>query len=267
MKFCLRSRQTAEYLNKADEIKVEYRDRKSIPDLAEKFPHADIILELPPQVEWSLTEIKSYKDLTKGKLICQISHINDQGIPFLKENDIPFYWGYEITSPIELHFMKELGVCYVIPGGPIFFNTKLLREFGIPARVTPNIANPSYLPDEFGTVGTWIRPENLYLYEDVVAAVEFGEQELKREQALFRIYAEQKNWPGPLNMIVENLGAEPVNRMLPPEITYARLNCEQKCLNHSHCTLCHRYFNLANEEMMRSYVKEVLNKDEETVEE
>ena len=38
MKFCLRNRQIGEYLQKADEIKMEYRDHKSIPDEFEKYP-------------------------------------------------------------------------------------------------------------------------------------------------------------------------------------------------------------------------------------
>lgn len=44
MKFCLSSRNNYEYLKKADEIKVEYRDRKIIPDLYEDFQKANIIL-------------------------------------------------------------------------------------------------------------------------------------------------------------------------------------------------------------------------------
>lgn len=264
MKFCLSSRQTGEYLRKADEIKVEYRDRKSIPDVAEKYPEATIILELPPQVQWDLAEIKSYKDLTMGKLICQIAHINDAGIPFLKEHNIPFYWGYEVNTPMELKLVQEIGVCYVIPGGPLFFNKNLLEKTGIPARVTPNIANYDFYPESFGTIGTWIRPEDLHLYESFVGVVEFGNQDQKREQALYRIYAEQNAWPGPLDKIVENLGAQPTNRMLPPDITHSRLNCQQRCLNDRPCQLCYRYFSLADEDKMREYRDEVLNKDGST---
>ena len=40
MKFSMSSRQTAEYLQKADEIKVQWRDRNIIPDLFEKYPDA-----------------------------------------------------------------------------------------------------------------------------------------------------------------------------------------------------------------------------------
>ena len=44
MKFCLSSRQSKQYLEKADEIKVDFRDRNSIPDLAIDYPDKTIIL-------------------------------------------------------------------------------------------------------------------------------------------------------------------------------------------------------------------------------
>lgn len=44
MQFCLSSRLPLHVLRKADEIKVEYRDRKSIPDLINKYPGKTIIL-------------------------------------------------------------------------------------------------------------------------------------------------------------------------------------------------------------------------------
>lgn len=54
MKYCLSSRQTAEYLAKADEIKVEYRDRESIIDLSNKYPNKTIILDchLIEDIDW-----------------------------------------------------------------------------------------------------------------------------------------------------------------------------------------------------------------------
>ena len=44
MKFALSCRQSPAYLEKADQIIVEFRDRKAIPDMAEKYPDKDIIL-------------------------------------------------------------------------------------------------------------------------------------------------------------------------------------------------------------------------------
>ena len=44
MKFCLSARQNDAYLEKADEIKVDFRDRNVIPELADKYPGKTIIL-------------------------------------------------------------------------------------------------------------------------------------------------------------------------------------------------------------------------------
>ena len=46
MKFCLRNRQESIYLMKADEIKVDFRDRRSIPDLIEKYPEFQLFIQV-----------------------------------------------------------------------------------------------------------------------------------------------------------------------------------------------------------------------------
>ena len=46
MKYCLSSRQSAEYLQKADEIKVLYRDIEQIYDLMDKYENKNIILNI-----------------------------------------------------------------------------------------------------------------------------------------------------------------------------------------------------------------------------
>jgi hypothetical protein len=47
MKYCLRSNQRFNYLQKADEIKVSYDDKASIFKLIERYPGKTIILEIP----------------------------------------------------------------------------------------------------------------------------------------------------------------------------------------------------------------------------
>lgn len=51
MKFCLSSRQSKEYLEKADEIRVDFRDRNIIPELATEYPDKTIILVQHPGEE------------------------------------------------------------------------------------------------------------------------------------------------------------------------------------------------------------------------
>ena len=55
MKYCLNSRQNKEYLDKADEIKVEYRDRDFIFELCEKYPDKTLILNINTnEIPWRL---------------------------------------------------------------------------------------------------------------------------------------------------------------------------------------------------------------------
>ena len=45
MKYCLSARQQDSLLKKADEIKIELRDFRAIPEYIEKFPDKTLILE------------------------------------------------------------------------------------------------------------------------------------------------------------------------------------------------------------------------------
>jgi hypothetical protein len=79
---------------------------------------------------------------------------------------------------------------------------------------------------------------------------------LSAERALFRIYSEQKKWPGELKMIITNLGHDGYNRMLDSELTTARMHCRQKCAAKGSCQLCWRALRLADPDKIRSYAEE-----------
>jgi hypothetical protein len=262
MKYCISSRQTDEYLKLADEIKVAARDHKSIPDLAEKYPGAHIILDLQWNANEGITQedLIQYNILCKQKFILCTGDISPETIAFYEKNDIKYYWGFEVTTPYELQGLKNFtNVCYVRVGAPLFFQQDLLKKFGIPVRVTPNVAYHKYIPQKNGINGTWIRPEDLEVYEPVVAACEFeAVRDNAHEQALFRIYRNQKAWPGDLDMIITNLDypEKAVNRLIPPEFVQARLNCGQKCASFGACQLCYRYLFLADPERLRPYAKD-----------
>lgn len=260
MKYCLSSRQEHKYLCKADEIKVAARDHKSIPSLATKYPNADIVLQLEPNSKEVSNELLiEYNQACNQKFIVCTVKLDQSTLRFFEDNHIRYYWGYEINTPKELQSLKTFtNVCYVRVSGPLFFQQDLLAEVGIPVRASANVADFGYLPQIDGVNGTWIRPEDVPVYERTTAVIEFeGLERLEQERALFRIYAEQKNWPGPLDMIITNLGVEkaPTNRMLPPQLAQARLNCSQRCAAGASCRLCYRYFSLADPEKLAPYAK------------
>lgn len=258
MKFCLSSRQEDSYLRKADEIKFFYRDRKAIPDFIEKYPMAVLILvhsSLDDEINWN--EIKDYSVLARGNFIFCVDTVQD--CIAAEELEIKHYHNAAVKTPYELNALKNLNVCYALVDAPLFFDTEYLKEAGVPIRAIPNMSQKDGLPRENGIVGSWIRPEDLHFYNDVIAAVEFEdltedrEKYYRKERAMYRIYAEQKHWPGDLGMLVGDLHFSALNRVIHPDVTRARLHCKQKCENGGHCRLCYRALTMANQQEILEY--------------
>lgn len=252
MKFCLHSRLEAEYLNKADEIKVDTRDYKSVPDLFEKYPEKDIILELFHKDDKNWDELRRWGILSKGHLILCLDSPED--IPKASEIGVKYYLGYPVASMFEARALKANGVCYIVIGMPLFFNMADVAALEIDCRCTPNVAYYDGIYREDGVCGQWIRPEDLEMYSPMIDTVEFNYVKPDKEQALYRIYAEQKEWPGELGMIIENFNHLGVNRMISRTVTISRMNCRQKCQDgNGSCRICYRALLLADPERIKEY--------------
>lgn len=51
MKYCLSARQAQSVLSKADEIKVDWRDKDVLLDFIKNYPDKNIVLNVPKEVE------------------------------------------------------------------------------------------------------------------------------------------------------------------------------------------------------------------------
>ena len=255
MKYCLSSRNEKKYLELADEIKVQYRDRRIIPDLFEKYPNANIILHIfheDIQTEESWREVYKYHVLGQGRFICCVSNFE---IAYMcKEDNIKFYYGYPIKTYYELKAAIDYGVCYVRLGEPLFFDMDRVKEFGVPVRAVPNIAYNDGFPREHGIYGTWIRPEDVEIYEPYIDVFEFEDCNLKKERGLYRLYSQSKKWSGPLELVISNFNHSGINRMVVPDLAYKRLNCKHMCQSGGSCRACYRAILLANPEEMQEYM-------------
>ena len=265
MKYCLRSNQRFNYLQKADEIKVPYDDRASIFKLIERYPGKTIILEIPNRIDitdidW--TEMNNNKILTQDNFICCVSSY-EMGIE-CGNQDIKFYYGYPINSFYELQAAANLGVCYVRLAPPLLMSLDKVKKFNIPVRAVPNVAYQQYLPFGDGVCGGWIRPEDTKLYEEYIDVYEFEDCDINKEQALYRIYAEKQAWPGQMGMLFTNFNYGTVlNRMVPSDLAEKRIKCGQRCQTNNGCHLCYRALDLANPEIFKSlkYENNELNTD------
>jgi hypothetical protein len=253
MKVCLHNRNTIEYLKKADEIKVAYVDHAIILDYFEDYPTADIILELAnddSEIDWAA--LKNYNILSQGRFICCVSNLLQ--MEACKQLNIKFYYGYPVSSFYELNSLKDLGVCYIRLAPPLSHQLDEVARFGIPVRAIPNVCYQDYLPHKNGIHGQWIRPEDLSLYEVYIDAIEFEDCNVEKEQALYRIYMEEKEWPGEFNELYTNFDYKGVNRMLEAQDAIRRMTCGQTCEMNGNCHLCDTVVNLADPEKWE-YIK------------
>lgn len=261
MKYCVSALQEDAYLSRANEIIFEYKDRKALYDFIDRYPAATIILRYDlwsdDKIDWK--EIEMYNSKAEGKFILALTDITtciEAGYKGIK-----FYHLKPVTTYFELRALKELGVCYIIPGAPLFFDMEFLSSLEIPIRCYPNESNLDGLPRADRVCGPWIRPEDVEVYEDYVTTLEFKKTNelseadwLKKERGLFRIYHDERAWPGKINMIIDNIKSEATNRMIQPQVAKARLNCKQKCMSTSMCRVCPRAFELAYPERIQKYV-------------
>ena len=257
VKYCLSARQPDSVLKKADEIKIELRDFRAIPEYIEKFPNKTLILEfnndIPEDFSWEL--IQAYTDKLNGNFICALSDLSMAPECYLR--NIKFYYKYTITSFFELDGLKNVGVCYVLIGAPLIFDLKTVASYNIPIRAIPNLAYEPYIEHKNGICGGWIRPEDTDKYGKYIEVFEFyAPKALEKESALYRVYAENKTWPGNLNLLIDYLNADCNNQMIYDEEGFAerRMSCKQKCLTGRNCRYCIDQF-LFPETTLKKYLE------------
>lgn len=262
MKFCLSSRQEAEYLKQADEIKFLFRDRKAIPDFIEKYPSAKIILMYSNIMDEGLswTEIKNYSILARGNFYLCADSV--QVCLEAAEHEIQYFHSAPAKTAYEINALINLGVSYIIIDAPVFFDANFLQTVDTPLRITPNVANKDGLPRDNGVSGSWIRPEDINVYEDIFDIVDFDDYSVDRvsyyrkERALFRLYSEEeRKWYGDLNTIITGLDYEGVvnNVLISPNLAKHRLYCKQNCEQGGSCRLCYRTLYMSNRQKIKNY--------------
>ena len=251
MHFSINGRQSYSVIKKADEIKFNYNDKDKILDLIENYSDKIIVLDVPgAESDW--TTWKMYSEKFAGFHIA----LHDLGrAKEFNQNDIKWYWPYPITSFYELGMLVNLHPSYLLIGQSLTFDLATVAkcsiddctQTAIPLRMTVNVAHPSYLPTlgAHGVCGQWVRPEDLDTYAQYIDTFEFGEVNLSQEETLLKIYSENRNWPGNLNLIIKKLDFNVDNRALPEEIGKVRTSCKHRCWKDNSCHYCISAFKFA----------------------
>ena len=67
----------------------------------------------------------------------------------------------------------------------------------------------------------------------------------EKEETLLKIYKDDKQWPGNLNLILTNFGVNVDNRAIPEQFGEARTQCRQVCQRGGRCRLCYTAINFS----------------------
>lgn len=248
MKYSLSYRVSPKYLAKVDEIRIPYKAIERIGEFAEKYPNADLLLEadfaIPPE-----QELQTAATLAKGRLKARITNLEDAD--YYKSFNIPYIWSFSPKDLYELNAVYESGVCEIQINSIFFF--QMSKEIARSLRFNPTeAASQAIVPNVNTIVSPYMRPEDQKLYENHIDILELSTETPEKEEALFRIYAEEGEWPGRIDFIIP-VETDAVNRMISPTFAQARYDCALGCLRGVHCHACERYLKMADPDLIKEY--------------
>lgn len=259
MRFALHAKCDKEYLTKADEIIVSYKEKERILDYPSLYPDAAVTIqcidEKSEEIDWKW--LKAMKEQFPKGFTVGVKDI--ESLSFGIQANVPIYWLQSITTFNQLNFLYDLGVSYIYVDQPLFSSVDKLKRFNIPVRWMPNIINQSGFIMEKAH-GTWIRPEDLDEYDIIPGCIaEFNNVNgSKAEQAFYRVYALEKEWPMDLGLLLLDFKDKGIaNSLIDPDLIEHRLNCHHKCEeypNRNGCHICLNVFNTANREKIVDYL-------------
>lgn len=258
MKYMVSCRQSLAFLKQATEIRVDYKDINRLQDFVtdEWVCQADIVLYIPKDqlIDWNSFSI--YKDVLNIIIAVEDTDLINEAHKFGYKS----FWSYPATTYWELRGLLDLGVDQVLLDAPLYFNLINVKNLcgDVEIRLVANKCINGYMKRKNGICGTYIRPEDIPVYEEYVSHIEFDTDDLQKERVLLKIYSEQKYWPGNLNFLLTYLGEDIDNRGLsaiPLEdgmedefyFAHRRIRCGQRCQeNPSKCNFCPNVFKLIN---------------------
>lgn len=249
MKVVMRCDQGRQYLDKADEIYVPYHRADLIEEIHTQYPNKTILLD-NENAEVNINDLKMYSGLCRGQLKFLVGRDMYEGIPLLRR-----VLCYPMTSLLEMEIAYSHGINEFYLGPELLHQLNKVKQFKrrtkSTIRIKANAASPGAvaLPDELKPIGSYVLPQDIPLVEDVIDYIEFDSKDATQEAALYRIYFEDKEWPGKMSMLIPDFESEAKVNMIDPMPN--RFSCSMGCLGTATCRLCYRNISLANPELYK----------------
>lgn len=242
MKYMMSCRQSLVDLEKADEIRIDYKDKNRIYDLIKEDQVINkniyIYVQRNQEVDWNF--LSSFKETFNITLAVEEIQTLAAGL----SHGFRAFWSFPIYTYGELRWLISIGVSEVLLGAPLYFDLPQVKQVcgdNVEIRLIANDCANGDIFFEHPECGTYIRPEDVEAYSQYVSHLEFKTNTLTVEKALIGIYKSGK-WPGNLNLIINNLNYNIDNRSFNVDFANRRIKCRQRCLRDDSCHLCSSLF-------------------------
>ena len=260
MRYCLPYIRNFKYAEELDEVIIPYQteDLNFLKTLLKKdrILSSRLIIDIKDAADFKNNNVidlfigikKDYPELNFTLRFLTYSEIDSNMYKQLKEENIPFFFETYARNWDVFHGLIELGVSDIYIVESLAFELDKLGPIahaaGVSIRVFANVCQASWKPFD-ALKSFFIRPEDIDIYADYVDVVEFyGDVHL--QETMYKIYAHDKHWFGPLKEILIGFNADLDSRFIVPAFGKARSGCGKKCLKGRHCTICEKVVNLAD---------------------
>lgn len=243
MKYCLNSNVSDIYLRRADQI-LCVPNGPALSDLLEKYTQTTIFV---PALDETWSVLSAYKDLFPDRI-----KIATYDIPMIQEaikQGFAVYYTPVVKDYMALHALEAMGCSEIRIDGPLFFDLPQVRKSTkMIIHTCPNLALYNHLPHQNPIHGTWIRPEDVPLYEPYIDVLEPHGITPPAQGTAYKIYAIDAHWNGDIANIILDFNKD--NKIVPnyniiSDLAERRIDCKQSCERLGSCTLCDRGFTLA----------------------
>lgn len=252
MAFCSRYDSRSKYLFDIDEIIIPFHDSdKNLMEFIEAHQNQRVIIDIKNEWRSFFTAIFLPIREKYSNVAIRLSELTDEIYSDLQKIDLPFFLNKVIVEWEGFETTTNLGVSDIYIGGQLGFELSDVARAAVRKqvriRIHPNVAQSMY--KETDPLKTFfVRPEDIDLYNRrFISTFEFyfPEEVDLNWDVLYKAYAIDKKWNGPLKEIIIGLDSDINNMTISNRWTAQRLDCHRKCFKGSSCNVCKQFYDLS----------------------
>lgn len=252
MKYCLNYKRGSKYLDKAEEININFHEKLShlLQFLKEHSEQRINLCIYDHNLSLFGTQLKELKEIIDkedypNNLWIKLPKVSEETLKMfavVKEKiKLPCFFDEHASDWETFTGLINLEVSDIYVTEALLFEVNLAADIahrsGIQLRTFPNVCQKKALTLD-GLKSAFIRPEDMEFYSQYIDVCEFFFGKQDTEEVYYRIYAIQKKWIGTLDEIIIGFTDAIDNKFIIPIFAERRVRCGQKCLKGKKCEIC-----------------------------